>query len=285
VTWVARLRKLAPITAVSQELVKFDLQQMDNPEIRGTEYQQGIVAGYEVRASVLEKWNRPCAYCAAKEVPLPIEHIQARANGGSNRVSHLSLACEKCNLAKGKQDIRVFLANKPDLLERILAQAKAPLTDATAVNATRFALYARLKALGWPRECGSGGLTTFTRVSRELPKTHWLDASCVGKSTPEHLQVADVVPFLITAQGHGCRRKCNVTDCGFPISKPKGAKRVKGLQTGDMARVVVTTGTRQGVSVGRVLIRASGSFDLTTKQGKVQGLHHRFFTPLHRNDG
>jgi hypothetical protein len=97
--------------------------------------------------------------------------------------------------------------------------------------------------------------------------------------------MAGMVPLLITAQGHGCRQKCNVNDLGFPISQPKGAKRVKGFQTGDMVRAVVTTGKKQGSYVGRVLIRASGSFDLTTKQGRVQGLHHRFFTPIHRDDG
>lgn len=284
-TWVARLRKLAPITAISQELVKFDMQQMDHPEISGVQYQQGTLAGYETREYLLQKWNRQCAYCGAKDLPLQVEHIQARANGGTNRISNLTLACETCNGAKGKQDIRVFLAKKPEVLKRILAQAKASLKDAAAVNTTRFALNARLQTLGLPLDCGSGGLTKFNRVGRQFPKTHWLDAVCVGKSTPEHIQMAGILPLLITAQGHGCRQMCNVNDLGFPISKPKGAKRVRGFQTGDMARATVTSGTKQGVYIGRVLIRASGSFDLTTRAGRVQGLHHRFFTPIHRDDG
>jgi 5-methylcytosine-specific restriction endonuclease McrA len=145
ITWVQRLRRLAPITAISQELVKFDRQHLDNPEISGVEYQQGTLAGYEVREYLLWKWDRQCAYCGKKDVPLQVEHIHPRAYGGTNRVSNLCLACEKCNLAKGKQDIRVFLANKPEVLKGILAQAKAPLKDAAAVNATRWALYERLK--------------------------------------------------------------------------------------------------------------------------------------------
>ncbi len=43
-TWASRLMHLCPITAISQELVKFDLQAMDNPEISGTQYQQGTRA-------------------------------------------------------------------------------------------------------------------------------------------------------------------------------------------------------------------------------------------------
>jgi len=62
-TWVKRLCKYAPITAISQELVRFDTQIMQNPEITGKEYQQGTLAGYETREYLLEKWSRQCAYC------------------------------------------------------------------------------------------------------------------------------------------------------------------------------------------------------------------------------
>src|SRR5947208_9169902 len=95
---------------------------------------------------------------------------------GSNRISNLCLACDKCNKAKGTKDIHVFLKKKPDLLKKILAQAKTPLKDAAAVNATRKELFERLAVLGLPIECGSGGLTKYNRTRRELPKTHWLDA-------------------------------------------------------------------------------------------------------------
>ena len=184
-TWTKRLLRLCPISAISLELVKFDLQQMEKPEISGREYQQGTLFGYELRQYLLEKWSRACSYCGAQCVPLQVEHMQAKAIGGTDRVSNLCLACDACNQAKDTQDIQVFLAKKPDLLKRILVQAKAPLKDAAAVNATRWALYERLQALGLPIECGTGGRTKFNRVSRGLEKTHWHDAACVGASTPE----------------------------------------------------------------------------------------------------
>jgi hypothetical protein len=284
-TWVQRLIGLCPIQAVSMELVRFDLQAMDNPAIQGIEYQQGTLAGYELREYLLEKWNRTCSYCGKQDSPLQVEPIQAKANGGSNRVSNLCLACEACNQAKGTLDIRVFLAKKPDRLKAILAQAKAPLKDAAAVNTTRWALSERLKALGLPVECGSGGLTRFNRSSRDLEKTHWLDAACVGKSTPEQISHIGIVPLLITAQGHGCRQMCFMDKHGFPRTKPKGAKVVKGFETGDILRAVVTQGTKIGTDTGRVAVRASGSFNITTKHQTVQGISHRFCTVLHRCDG
>jgi hypothetical protein len=266
-------------------LVKFDLQALEHPEISGVEYQQGTLAGYEVREYLLEKWGRACSYCGSTGVPLQVEHLQARANGGTDRVSNLCLACAPCNQGKGTLDLRVFLAGNPELLARILAQAKAPLKDAAAVNSTRWVLYDRLKQEGYPLECGSGGLTKYNRTQRNLPKAHWMDAACVGSSTAARLKLAGIAPLLITATGHGSRQKCNVDALGFPCSKPKGAKKVQGFQTGDLVRATVTTGTKQGIYVGRVLVRASGRFDIRTNGGRVQGISHRCCRPVHRSDG
>lgn len=284
-TWVARLIRYCPIGAISQEVVKFDLQAMDTSEISGVEYQQGELAGYEVREYLLEKWQRTCAYCGAKDVPFQVEHIHPRAKGGSDRISNLTLFCEPCNLAKGTQAIQDFLKQEPDVLYRVLAQAKTPLKDATAVNTTRWALYERLKAMGVPVESGSGGHTKYNRVKRGLPKTHWIDATCVGASTPEVLHVTGVRPLLITATGYGSRQLCLMDKHGFVRTKPKQAKVVKGFQTGDMVKAIVTAGVHTGVHVGRVAVRATGSFNITTSSGTRQGINARDCRVLHRCDG
>src|SRR5262249_3698696 len=158
--------------------------------------------GYEVRAYLLEKWNRQCAYCSKKDISLQVEHIVPRAKGGTDRLSNLTLSCEKCNQTKGTRDINDFLKKKPDILKRVLTQAKSPLKDAVAVNTTRWALYERLSATDLPVECGSGGQTSFNRNLRDLSKEHWVDAACIGKSTPLRLALADVVPLQIEACGH-----------------------------------------------------------------------------------
>ncbi|MBC7513801.1 MAG: RRXRR domain-containing protein, partial [Herminiimonas sp.] len=179
-SWVRRLCRLAPVTSIAQELVRFDMQQMENPDIAGVEYQQGTLAGYEAKEYLLEKWNRTCAYCDAKDVPLEVDHIHPRSRGGSNRISNLALACRPCNQAKGSGDVAVFLAKDSARLPRIQAQPKPPLKDAAAVNATRWKLLGALKATGLPVSTGSGGLTKFNRTRLGIPKTHALDAVCVG---------------------------------------------------------------------------------------------------------
>src|SRR6476661_6177400 len=178
--WVNRICRWAPVTALSTELVRFDMQAMENPEISGVEYQQGTLAGYEVREYLLEKWGRKCIYCDKENVPLQMEHITPRASGGTNRISNLGTACQPCNHKKAALDIRVFLKKDPTRLARILAQAKRPLRDAAAVNATRWALLNSLKATGLAVEASSGGRTKYNRCRLDVPKTHALDAACVG---------------------------------------------------------------------------------------------------------
>lgn len=284
-TWLARLSRLCRITNLSQELVRFDMQLMQHPTLQGVEYQQGTRAGYEVKEYLLEKWQRHCAYCGGSEVPLQVEHIQPKARGGTDRISNLALACTGCNRAKGTQAISDFLVDQPEVLARVLGQAQTPLKDAAAVNATRWQLYERLQATGLPVETGSGGLTKYHRAQRQLPKTHWLDAACVGASTPEQLVPIHVVPLLIEATGHGNRQMCSTDEHGFPIRHRQRKKMHFGYQTGDLVRAVVPKGVRIGTHVGRVLARASGSFDISTQAGRQAGISHRHCQPIHRNDG
>jgi len=277
-TWVKRLRHLCPIEAISMELVCFDMQAMEQADIEGCQYQQGELQGYEIREYLLAKWGRKCAYCSKEHIPLQIEHIIPRAKGGSHRVSNLTLACEKCNISKGTQDIAVFLKKNQAVLKRIQAQAKKPLKDAAAVNSTRWKLYEGLKALDLPVECGSGGLTKFNRTRRGLPKAHWIDATNVGKSTPNVLSVQSVAPLCITATGHGRRQIC-VTDAqaiGFPKQHKARHKTFLGYRTGDVVKAITPKRTIQG----RLAIRHRPSFRI----GKMD-VHPKYIHRLQRADG
>jgi 5-methylcytosine-specific restriction endonuclease McrA len=281
-TWVKRLIKLAPISSIVQELVRFDLQQLENPEISGIEYQQGELVGYEVREYLLNKWDRKCAYCGGENVPLQVEHIHPKAKGGTNRVSNLCLACEKCNIKKGTQDIEQFLSKKPDILKRILSQAKRPLKDAAAVNSTRWALFNRLKETGLPASTGSGGLTKFNRTRLNLPKTHWIDAACVGQITS--LRLLTNQPLLIKATGHGTRQMCRTDKFGFPSRYVPRFKFVKGFKTGDIVKAIVTSGKRIGTYIGRIAVRTSGSFNISVPE-LVTDISHKYCKIIHHKDG
>jgi 5-methylcytosine-specific restriction endonuclease McrA len=283
-TWVRRIRRLCPVAAISQELVRFDLQQMQNPEISGIEYQRGELFGFEVKEYLLAKWDRKCAYCGVENVPFEIEHILARSKGGSNRVSNLCLSCHSCNQAKGNKSVEEFLKKKPKVLKQVLAQAKVPLKDATAVNATRWELYRRLQSTGLPVEVGSGGRTKFNRKVRGLQKTHWADAVCVGASTPERLLIQGINPLLIAAKGHGTRQRCRPDKYGFPKAHAPKAKFFQGFQTGDIVKADIPSGKFAGQYVGRIAIRFRPSFVLQLPSQKFD-VHPKYLKTIHRADG
>ncbi|QDL08226.1 HNH endonuclease [Brasilonema octagenarum UFV-E1] len=272
-TWVKRLMKFAPIVTLTQELVKFDLQAMQNPEISGTEYQQGTLHGYECREYLLEKWNRQCAYCGIKDVPLEVEHIQPKSKGGSDRISNLCLACHKCNQNKGNKDVKEFLKGKPEVLSRILKQAKSPLKDAAAVNSTRWALLKVLGRFGLKVYANSGARTKFNRIKLGLPKAHWIDAACVD--FVEKLIILTTKILTVKSTGKGTRRLCRINKFGFPCSNPRTSYE-HGWNTGDVA-------TGKGVT-GRVVVQSKTRLEIRI-DGKRIGAQLSDFKKLHCKDG
>lgn len=272
-TWVKRLIKFAPIGEIRQELVRFDLQKIENPEISGIEYQQGELYGYEVREYLLEKWDRQCSYCGKKDVPLQVEHMTAKALGGTNRVSNLCLACEPCNKKKGKKTLEEFVEDK-DKLAKLKAKAKAPLKDATAVSATRWKLYETLKATGLPVITGSGGKTKFNRIRLGLEKTHWIDAACVGDVS--NLTIKTTKVLKVKAVGWGTRRLCRIDKNGFPCSRPRKAYDTP-WKTGDIAK------TSDGVT-GRVVVQNEKRIEIRVDK-KRHYCKPEQVKPIHRKDG
>ncbi|MFZ3499918.1 RNA-guided endonuclease IscB [Streptomyces sp. 5.8] len=283
-SWTTRLARWAPVRTVHVERVAFDTHAMSQGgQLEGAEYQHGTLHGTEVREYLLTKWGRACAYCGATGVPLNIDHIRPRSRGGSDRISNLCTACIPCNEKKSNQPVEHFLRKSHRLLTHILAQGKAPLRDAAAVNATRWALWHALAAV-FPAVCtASGGRTKWNRHRTGTPKTHTLDALCVGEFDSVTRTPARVL--VVAATGRGSYARTRTDKYGFPRLRLPRQKQFFGYQTGDLARAVVPTGKKTGTHIGRIAVRSTGSFNIKTAQGLVQGIGHRHFRLLQRADG
>ncbi len=72
---------------------------------------------------------------------------------------------------------------------------------------------------------------------------------------------------------------------GFPIRHRTRRKQFFGFQTGDIVKAVVPKGKKAGTYVGRLLVRATGSFDIRTKSERIQGINQRYCSIIQRNDG
>jgi 5-methylcytosine-specific restriction endonuclease McrA len=275
-SWVRRLQKWCPLAVADLELARFDTQLMQDPEISGVEYQQGTLAGYELREYLLAKFGRRCVYCDAEGVRLNIDHVVPRSRGGSDRITNLVLACIPCNQAKGSRDVREFC---PGRAATILARARTPLNDAAAVNSTRFAVLAALRSLGMAVECSTGGRTKFNRHICGVPKAHALDGACVGSMTG--VTNWDGPVLAVKAVGRGSHQRTRTDAYGFPRLCLPRTKRVHGFATGDLVAASVPAGTHPGRHVGRVAVRSGGVF----RVGARDGIRHYRCTLLQRADG
>ncbi len=255
---------------------------MENPEISGKEYQQGTLQGYTVREYLLEKWSRRCSYCQKENVPLQVEHIHPKSKGGSNRISNLCLACEKCNQKKGDKSIENFLEKKPTLLKSVLKQAKSPLKDASAVNATRNKIV-EVMSQHSSVITATGAQTKMNRVRLGLPKQHCLDAACVGEV--ETLTILSHQPLMVTATGTGGRQKCQTNKYGYPI-KHRPLRPIQGFQTGDVVQIDIPKGKNQGQWTGRLCPFSDGNCEIYPKSRKRLGTKLSYVSRVvHQKDG
>ena len=291
-----KLKRLSPLTNVSIEDVRFDMQKMENPLIKGKEYQQGTLENFEIKEYLLYLYHHTCAYCngLSNDNILEVEHILCRSKGGTNRIKNLSLSCRTCNRDKGSHLPEEWLLklskskskiNKTRYLffSKVNKGLKPTLRDASAVNSIRNEIVRIFSH--YPLELGSGGLTKYNRKQNNYSKDHWIDASCVGLSGLNVFIPKSLIPIIIKANGRGSRQMCRVDKYGFPRTKAKKTGVTFGFQTGDIVKAVITKGKKKGSYIGRVAVRESGSFNIKTKEMLVQGVRYRDCRLLHRNDG
>jgi len=273
-TFAHRFQHWAPITRIDVEHVKFDTQLLQDPEVSGIQYQRGELAGWEVRSYVLEKFGYRCAYCGRGETVFELDHIWPRSRGGTSRVSNLALACHACNAAKGDRTAAEFG------YAEVEAQARRPLHDAAAMNASRYALCDALRALEVPITTWSGGRTRWNRDRFHIEKAHALDALCVGDLAGA--RAGPLKTFAIKATGRGRYCRTNVDESGFPRGYLTRKKQIEGIKTGDRVRAVVPLGfAAHGTHTGRIAVRANRQF----RMGRVQGIPARFCQMLQLADG
>src|SRR5436305_3850390 len=273
-TWTRRYRRWVPLSRIEVEQVKFDMQLMQNPEIAGVEYQRGELSGWETRAYLLEKFHHRCVYCGKGNTAFELDHQVPRSRGGSDRVCNLVLSCHDCNSAKGKRTAAE--CGYPD----VATQAKQPLRDAAAVNATRLALVEALRKEDLPLGTWTGGRTRWNRDRFAISKTHALDALCVGNLAG--VERGRQRTLAISALGRGRYQRTLVDGSGFPRGYLMRQKRVRGFSTGDLVRAVVPPHLKtRGIHMHRVAVRATGSL----RVGKVDGINAKYCRLIQRSDG
>jgi 5-methylcytosine-specific restriction endonuclease McrA len=292
---VQKLKRRCPISAIVFERVKFDMQKMQNPNIQGVEYQHGTLFQYEVREYLLEKHRHTCAYCGgeSQDAILEVEHKHPRAQGGSNSIRNLVMACHTCNQTKGNRTLSEFLTvlknTKLDKVRKvnitqILAGKVFRLKDATAVNACRHQFGKTLLTLSLPVSTGTGAQTKYNRMHYQLPKSHALDALMTG-NMEKPIEAWNKPTLIVKAMGRGCYQRTRLNQYGFPRGYLQRKKTYFGFQTGDLVVSAVLKGKKIGTYIGRLAVRDSGYFNIQTPAGVIQGISHKTCRLIQRNTG
>ena len=106
--------KLLPVSKIIVETASFDIQKIKNPDISGTDYQQGEQLGFwNVREYVPFRDGHKCQCCKGKtkDKILNVHHIESRQTGG-NAPNNLITLCETCHTGYHKGTVKLPAKNQ-----------------------------------------------------------------------------------------------------------------------------------------------------------------------------
>ncbi len=222
-----------------------------NPDIEGTEYQQGDQLGFwNVREYVLFRDGHKCCHChgKSKDPILNVHHLESRKTGG-NAPNNLITLCETCHKA--------YHAGKI-----VLKQKRGQsFRDAAFMGIMRWTFFNRLKAQCPELEVRNtyGYLTKNTRIRHGLEKSHHTDAFCIAGN----FKAKRLGEYFFQKQTRKHNRQIHKMSIlkGGVRKRQQAPFEVKGFRLFDKVRF----NGQEAFVFGR---RSSGSFDVRTLAGQ-----------------
>ena len=169
---IDKIHKILPIQKLVVELANFDIQKINNPDIKGKDYKFGEAYGFEnIKSYVLFRDNYTCQHCKgkSKDSKLHVHHIIFRSQGGSDNVDNLICLCKTCHDKLHKNQIKL---NTKGL--------KKIHKDSTFMNIMKNTLINRLKLRYENLEITYGYITKQNRYDNSIDKTHRFDALTIS---------------------------------------------------------------------------------------------------------
>ena len=262
---IRKVCSLLPVTKIVVEVAAFDIQKINNPDIEGTEYQNGIQKDFEnTKAYVRERDNCTCQYChgKSKDKRLEVHHLVHRADGGSDNPDTLITLCKTCH--------DKYHAGKIKLTN---VKPKSGFKGAAFMTSSRWILVDRLKT-----EYGDdkvsvtyGYITKCDREDAGLEKAHYIDARCISGNL--NVKPNGRVYQIVKHRSHNRKLFKTLTEKGGIRRRNQSARVVHGFRLFDK---VICNGER-GYIHGK---RTSGYFHVKRFDGTdiSKGISYRKLT-------
>ena len=287
------------------EYLRFDTRLMQNPDIKGVEYQRGTLMGWQLRHYILHRDQQRCQYCnkpGTKQRPLTLDHVIPESRGGPTVVGNLVAACGRCNTKKSNRSLGELLPEDPERAAQIQqpVDKPVPLASAGHLNSVMSSMLRVLEATGRPITITDGVSTAYTRDQLDVPKSPVNDAACLDLPTEVNNPSSAVT--VLQRQSRHNRQSINCDDSGNPANKqefpaysrlPKaiqgyptppahsvGQRRLKGIRTGDIIRIEHHSGnTFTGratlqIKAKRAAVKTKGQTTATASASRAKLVAH-----------
>lgn len=217
-----------PISVLVIEDVQVDIARLNNPLLRGSQYQDPTRLDENLRIACLMRDGYACQQCGKKSTRLEAHHLIFREHGGKDTLANLLTLCDACHhkLHEGKITLKVTgVSGRFDQMAQRTMQGKSYLYATLGASTALLTLF--------------GYQTATWRKARGLPKTHIIDALCLATyHTGERVTKLESNVYAIRFRPRQTRKQ-------FHSLAQKGKERVRyqhyeeleGFRKGDIVRV------------------------------------------------
>jgi 5-methylcytosine-specific restriction endonuclease McrA len=158
-----------PVSQIVVEDVQVDIARLNNPDLRGSQYQDPTRLDENLRLACLMRDSYTCLHCGKRNCRLEAHHIVYREHGGKDTLANLLTLCERCHDRVHDGTITLSVIGVSGHLDQIAQRSMQGKTY----------LYATLGA-SLPLTTVFGYETSAFRKRRGLVKAHTTDALCVA---------------------------------------------------------------------------------------------------------
>ena len=217
-----------PIGSIVIEDVQVDIARLNNPTLKGSQYQDPSRLDENLRIACLMRDRYTCQYCRKREMRLEAHHIVFRSQGGKDTLDNLLTLCDQCHhhLHEGKITLKVTgVSGHLDQIAQRAMQGKSYMYETLGAQTPLSLLF--------------GYQTATLRKARGLPKEHDVDALCIatyqsGEAIAyhrEHFYCISFRPRRTRRQYYDLPRK------GKGRVKYQVNEELAGFRKGDIVRV------------------------------------------------